>query len=130
MNKPVNVAARAGLVPLVVVLTACVSSTPAALQPAKLSAASTTAQCLREIETSVRSLGGPPVTLTTRAFDGSDRLAVDRANASPDGTPLDGRRMGRPEVFRLALRGGQCVMLREANNASIVLNDCNCAPMP
>jgi hypothetical protein len=96
--------------------------------PARFAAAPSSA-CIEQIRVFTTQQTGRGVTLTDKAFADSDVLLLERPILrGPDGRPLDGRSMERPEVFKLVQQAGQCVLVHERTGARQVLQGCNCVP--
>jgi hypothetical protein len=94
--------------------------------PARFATAPSSA-CIEQMQAFAGQQTGRGVTLTDKAFADSDVLLLERPILrGPDGRPLDGRSMERPEVFKLVQQAGQCVMVHERTGARQVLQGCNC----
>lgn len=91
-----------------------------------------TAASRADLELAVsRALGGGPVRLAGDALTRSASLIVGRAQArDARGLPLNGRELGRPQHFRLLLRGSQCDLLHLETGKSYVLAHTSCRPAP
>jgi hypothetical protein len=91
---------------------------------------STTAESRAELERAVsRALDGAEVTLADDALTRVDTLLVDRTTRrDASGIPLDGRRTGRPERFRLVASGADCVLVHEGTGRRFTLHAASCAP--
>lgn len=91
-----------------------------------------TAASRADLELAVsRALGGGPVRLAGDALTRSASLIVGRAQArDARGLPLNGRELGRPQHFRLLLRGSQCDLLHLETGKSFVLAHTSCRPAP
>ena len=77
------------------------------------------------------ALHGAPLTLADDALTRESTLIVERGRArGPDGTPLQGRDMGRPERFRLVKDGSRCVLVHEGNGHRFPLSSATCTPSP
>ncbi|MDE2048366.1 MAG: hypothetical protein KGJ44_08160 [Betaproteobacteria bacterium] len=97
--------------------------------PATLAGADTA--CITQMTGFAAAQTGRKVTLTARAFADSDKLLLEQPLLlGPNGLPLDGRSRGRPQVFHLVKRGGQCVMVNDATRAEQVLDACTCTAAP
>jgi hypothetical protein len=106
-------------------LAAC-QTMPAAETPARLTAPG--AACIAQMAEFAGAQTGRPVTLTDRAFADSDVLLLERPLLrGPDGRPLDGRSLDRPQAFHLLKNGERCVMRHDASGARKVLDACTCA---
>jgi hypothetical protein len=94
--------------------------------------AAPSANCIQQMQTFASAQTGRSVTLTEKAFTDSNTLLLERPIIrGPDGRPLDGRSMDRPEVFMLVQqggKGGQCAMVHERSGARQVLSGCTCVP--
>lgn len=78
-----------------------------------------------------QALGGAPVRLAADALTRDDLLIVGRAQARDiRGLPLNGRELGRPQHFRLLLRGSRCVLLHIESGKSRVLAHTTCRVLP
>ena len=91
---------------------------------------SPTADCRAELARGVsRALDGLKVTLAEDALTRDDTLIVDRTTRrDAAGVPLDGRRTGRPERFRLVASGSDCVLVHERTGRRTTLRAATCAP--
>jgi hypothetical protein len=75
------------------------------------------------------ALHSAPPTLAADALARESLLIVERARArGPDGTPMQGRELGRPERFSLVKRGSDCVLVHERSKRRFVLSSATCAP--
>ena len=75
--------------------------------------------------------GGGPVRLAGDALTRGASLIVGRAQArDARGLPLNGRELGRPQHFRLLLRGSQCELLHLETGKSFLLTHTSCRPAP
>lgn len=103
-------------------------------RPAAVAAVIThpTAASHADLELAVsRALGGGPVRLAGDALTRSASLIVGRARARDTrGLPLNGRELGRPQHFRLLLRGSQCELLHLETGKSFLLAHTSCRPAP
>ena len=77
------------------------------------------------------ALGGRRVTLSPDALTKSNLLIVEPSiHRNLQGRMDSGRLTGRPEKFRLFLRGSRCVIVQDAGNFSAVLEKAHCKPLP
>lgn len=84
--------------------------------------------CIAQMAAFATAQTGRSVTLTAQAFESSDALLLERPLLrGPDGLPLNGRELGRPEVFHLRKSGGTCVMVYDKSGAQQPLDACTCA---
>lgn len=72
---------------------------------------------------------GRAVTLGADVFAAGDELVLTpTVQRDAEGRPLDGRRRApQPEVFRLQLQSGQCVLLQPSTASWQRLPQCTCA---
>ena len=71
--------------------------------------------------------GGATIPLADDALTTVPSLELEHARPrDADGRLIQGRELGRPEVFRLLLSGGRCVLLRERNGHRLPLNLAQC----
>jgi len=106
-------------------LLAC--ATPAAPEvPAVL--VEPTAQTRAELAQAVSSeFGGIAVTLADDALTRSPEVVIEHARPrDAEGRLINGRELGRPELFRLVLQGRQCVLVHQRNGRRIVLGSAAC----
>lgn len=91
-----------------------------------------TAASRAELEFAVSSaLGGRPVRLADDALTRTSSLIIARAQArDARGLPLNGRELGRPQHFRLLLRGSRCVLLHVESGKSRTLTHTACQVLP
>jgi hypothetical protein len=87
-----------------------------------------TAPVRAELARSVSSeFGGLPVTLADDALTASSDLVIERVpRRDAEGRPIDGRELGRPEIFRLVLAAGHCVLVHDRNGRRIPLPSAEC----
>jgi hypothetical protein len=73
--------------------------------------------------------GGVPVTLSPDALTRESTLIVERREPRDAlGRPLSGRLLDMPQRFRLVLREGSCVLIRDSDARSWTLGDTRCVP--
>ncbi len=107
------------------VLTIACQTTPTRETPAILYEPAT--DCIAQMEQFASEQTKRKVTLTPLAFSQSDALLLEQAlHRGPDGRPLDGRMLTRPEVFKLLRGDSQCVMLSTVSNERKTLDACSC----
>lgn len=71
------------------------------------------------------------MTLAHDALTRDSLLIVGRSQARDvRGVPLNGRELGRPQHFRLLLRGSQCVLLHVETGRSRALPHTTCRALP
>jgi len=111
-------------------LAACASAPVASDLPVVLD--SPTAEARAELRRVVsEALGERAVTLADDALTRESTLVVERARRpGPDGTPAQGRELGRPDHFRLVRIGGQCVLVHEESGQRLPLASAVCIPSP
>jgi len=74
-----------------------------------------------------RMLGVVAVTLAPDALANTNILTVERRQIrSPDGVPLNGRDLGRPEVFTLVKRGARCFLVHAGSGTRSELMPSRC----
>jgi hypothetical protein len=74
------------------------------------------------------ALHGAPVRLADDALTTSPVFAVEHVQPrDAQGRPLNGRELGRPELFRLLRSGSQCVLLHEGSGQRFILATATCA---
>ena len=87
--------------------------------------AASRAELLRVV---TEAANGARVTLADDAFTRESTLIVERREPlDAQGRPLSGRLLEMPQRFRLVLRDGKCVLVRESDERSWLLNDTRCA---
>jgi hypothetical protein len=70
---------------------------------------------------------GASVTLADDALTRESTLIVERREArDAQGRPLSGRVLDMPQRFRLVLRDGECLLIRESDARSWPLRDTGC----
>jgi hypothetical protein len=75
------------------------------------------------------AVGGRPVTLADDALTRDSVLALEQRDPpSPAGRVATGRTLEPPQVFRLVLRGSECVLVRDADQREWRLTSARCAP--
>ena len=75
------------------------------------------------------ALNGAQVSLADDALTGRSTLAIERVRRrDASGLPLNGRELGRPELFRLVKSGAECVLVHERSGRRFALADTACAP--
>jgi hypothetical protein len=111
-------------------LPACRSGSAPPPRPALI--AHPTAASRADLERAVsEALGGAPVRLADDALTRDSLLIVGRAQARDvNGVPLNGRELGRPQHFRLLLRGPRCVLLHVETGKSRALPHTMCRVSP
>jgi len=73
------------------------------------------------------ALGGAVVMLSDDALTAQSWLAIDRRpRRDPEGTPAQGRELGRPEEFLLVKSGGRCVLVHQRTGQRYPLADTEC----
>ena len=78
-----------------------------------------------------RALGGMPVRLADDALTRDSTLIIAHAQVRDfRGLPLNGRELGRPQHFRLLMRGSHCVLLHVESGESRVLTHTSCQVLP
>ena len=111
-------------------LAACATATGRPDLPALLT--NPTAESRAELVRAVSgALHGAPITLADDALTRDSTLIVERTRPrTPDGVPLNGREMGRPEHFRLVKNGSRCVLVHERTGKRWTLKAATCSPVP
>jgi hypothetical protein len=110
-------------------LAAC-QTAPTAPLPAHLVADKTNAACIAQMQMAASRPDGNTVVLTPAAFATEDRLSIVIADPLDGaGVPRSGRIRGVPDIFRLSLHHGRCVMTREQDGKSTLLDACTCVAM-
>ena len=111
-------------------LAACATATGRPDLPALLT--NPTAESRAELVRAVSgALHGAPITLADDALTRDSTLIVERTRPrTPDGVPLNGREMGRPEHFRLVKNGTRCVLVHERTGKRWTLKAATCSPVP
>lgn len=80
--------------------------------------------------TVAKALQVAEITLTDDALTKDSVLIIDRKNyRTLQQSPVLGRDLGRPEIFRLLLSGGRCVLLRQADGTRWKLENMRCIPV-
>ncbi len=103
---------------------------PSAPLPARLVAGQTHAACIAQMQTAASRPGGNPVVLTPAAFATEDHLSIVIADPlDAAGVPRSGRVRGTPDNFRLTLDNGRCIMTREQDGETTLLDTCSCVAM-
>ena len=75
------------------------------------------------------ALGVKSVRLAADALTGSSELSIEHPAPRGIGAPpATGRVLGRPELFRLQLDGGRCVLIHERTGLRWLLLDTECQP--
>lgn len=86
--------------------------------------------CLADLQAFAERATGMSVVLTGASFAQSDELRLERpVIRGADGRPLDGRSLGRPEVFKLVRRGQSCVAMHANSSLEDPLPACNCVAL-
>ena len=111
-------------------LAACATATGRPDLPAMLT--NPTAESRAELARRVSGvLHGAQITLADDALTRDSTLIVERTRPrTPDGVPLNGREMGRPEHFRLVKNGSRCVLVHEGTGKRRTLKAATCSPVP
>ena len=111
-------------------LAACATATGRPDLPAMLT--NPTAESRAELARRVSGvLHGAQITLADDALTRDSTLIVERTRPrTPDGVPLNGREMGRPEHFRLVKNGTRCVLVHERTGKRWTLKAATCSPVP
>ena len=88
-----------------------------------------TSQTRTELVEAVSSaLGGARVMLSDDALARDSTLLVERnRRLDPNGLPVNGRDLGRPETFRLVKNGADCVLVHENSGRRFPLSQTACA---
>ena len=75
------------------------------------------------------ALNGVPIILADDALTHSSLLTIER-NPPRDlqGRPLTGRKLGRPEQFRLVINGSDCIVVHETDGKRYELSETSCRP--
>ena len=75
------------------------------------------------------ALDGAEVTLADDALTNSSELIIER-NRQRDlqDRPFAGRELGRPERFRLVIRGSRCWLVHERDGQHLELQESKCIP--
>jgi len=109
---------------------ACRASPAPPAVPARITPA--TAASRADLELAVRqALGGAPVRLAPDALTRGSLLIIGRAQArTVNGVALNGRELGRPQHFRLLMRGARCVLLHIETGRSRPLPHTSCRASP
>jgi len=96
-------------------------------QPARLVEPDDAARA--ELRAAVASFfGGAPVPLTDDALTQTSQLVVERAALrDPAGLRVDGRDLGRPQLFDLKQVDGFCVLVHRASGRRVTLPSAHCA---
>jgi hypothetical protein len=91
-----------------------------------------TARSLRELAGVIHeALGDVPVTLADDALTGSSLLSLEHAlRRDPEGRPLNGRDLTRPETFELFKRGPRCVLVQTKTGREWTLHHAQCVAAP
>jgi len=87
-----------------------------------------TAQAHQELEATVsKALGGKKVSLATEVLMGESTLAVQQKEVmGPDGNPIMGRIMTKPDVFILKTDGETCSLTHEESGEVYPLSSVIC----
>lgn len=110
-------------------LMSCKSSQLQDVTPALLSPSADAAR--REIQVLIGDALGGNVLLSDDAFTRNSQLVIERRpQRDPAGNRLPGRVLEEPGRFRLALRGGECILLHVNSGRHWVLNQAACVPAP
>jgi hypothetical protein len=85
-----------------------------------------------ELERVIRNaIGDVSVTLADDALTTSNRLSLEHARPrDPEGRPLNGRELTRPETFELFKRGSRCVLVQSRNGREWTLHHVKCVAAP
>jgi hypothetical protein len=91
-----------------------------------------TAESRRELAGIIHeALGDVPVTLADDALTGSSLLSFEHAlRRDPEGRPLNGRELTRPETFELFKRGSRCVLVQSKTGREWMLHHLKCVAAP
>jgi hypothetical protein len=91
-----------------------------------------TAESRRELAGIIHeALGDVPVTLADDALTGSSLLSFEHAlRRDPEGRPLNGRELTRPETFELFKRGSRCVLVQSKTGREWMLHHVKCVAAP
>lgn len=111
-------------------LVAACQTAPSAPLRAHLVAGHTNAACIAQMQTAALRPGGNPVVLTPAAFATEDQLSIVTADPlDAAGVPRSGRIRSMPDNFRLTIHHNRCVMTREQDGKTTLLDACTCVPM-
>ena len=91
-----------------------------------------TAETGAELEHVIRhAIGDVPVTLADDALTGSSLLSLEHAlRRDPEGRPVNGRELTRPETFELFKRGPRCVLVQTKTGREWTLRHAQCVAAP
>jgi hypothetical protein len=91
-----------------------------------------TADSRRELAAIIhQALGDVPVTLADDALTGSSLLSFEHAlRRDPEGRPLNGRELTRPETFELFKRGSRCLLVQSKTGRQWTLHHAICVAAP
>jgi len=107
-------------------ITACAAPAPKGV-PALLIEpdAATRAELVRAVSS---EFGTATVALAGDALTVSPELVIERTwPRDAEGRPVNGRELGRPEIFHLVRVAAQCVLVHDRNGRRIVLATARCA---
>ena len=84
-----------------------------------------------ELSRAIRdAFGGAPVRLADDALTSSSMLSLEHFRPrDPEGRPLNGRELSRPETFELFKRGSHCLLVRTRNGHTWRLRHTQCAAL-
>jgi hypothetical protein len=115
---------------LLAALSACRATPAPPPVPALLTQVTAASRADLELAVS-QALGGAPVRLAGDALTRESLLIIGRAGArAPNGVPLNGRELGRPQHFRLVKRGSRCFLLHLESGRARWLAHTRCRPLP
>jgi hypothetical protein len=91
-----------------------------------------TAETRAELERVIRNaVGDVSVTLADDALMTSNMLSLEHARPrDPEGRPLNGRELTRPETFQLLKRGPRCVLVQSKTGREWTLHHARCVAAP
>ncbi len=111
-------------------LLACAARSEALRTPAVI--VKQTAETGAELQRVIRNaIGDVSVALADDALTTSNRLSLEHARPrDPEGRPLNGRELTRPETFELFKRGSRCVLVQSRTGREWTLHHVQCAAAP
>jgi hypothetical protein len=91
-----------------------------------------TADTGAELERVIRdAIGDVSVTLADDVLTTSNMLSLEHARPrDPEGRPLNGRELTRPETFELFKRGSRCVLVQSKTGREWTLHHVQCVAAP
>jgi hypothetical protein len=103
--------------------------TPNAAEPEPAVLTNLNAESRAELNRVVsEALNGTPVRLAADALTHESVLIVDRIRPrDTEGSPLDGRALGKPEHFRLVKQASRCILIQERTARRWILKSAQCA---